>query len=94
MPKAFWNGAMLAQSNLCRIVEGKYYFPPESIHFEFFRESTTHGDSKRNGVASFYHIEVDGELNRDAAWCFPDPNRVDAAIARYVAFSSGVDVIP
>ena len=31
MPKAIWNGVVLAESDACRIVEGHYYFPPEAV---------------------------------------------------------------
>jgi uncharacterized protein (DUF427 family) len=84
MPKAFWNGAMLAQSNLCRIVHGKYYFPPESIHFEFLRASTT---------ADCYDIEVDGEINHAAAWLLSARPEIDAEASRFITFGDRVSVI-
>ena len=31
MPKAIWNGMTLAESNEGQVVEGNYYFPPQSI---------------------------------------------------------------
>jgi uncharacterized protein (DUF427 family) len=32
MPKAIWNGMTLAESNEGHVVEGNYYFPPQSIN--------------------------------------------------------------
>jgi uncharacterized protein (DUF427 family) len=40
--KATWKGATLAQSDETVVVEGNHYFPPESIHEEYFRDSETH----------------------------------------------------
>jgi uncharacterized protein (DUF427 family) len=37
MPKATWNGAILADSNQCEVVEGNQYFPPDSINKEYFK---------------------------------------------------------
>ncbi|MFQ3629636.1 MAG: DUF427 domain-containing protein, partial [Cyanobacteriota bacterium] len=31
MPKATWNGAVLAESDRCVVVEGNQYFPPDAI---------------------------------------------------------------
>ncbi len=42
MSKSIWNGAMLAESDACRIVEGHYYFPPEAVKREHLRPSTKH----------------------------------------------------
>lgn len=84
MPKAFWNGAMLAQSNLCVIVQGKYYFPPESIHFEFLRASSR---------ADHYDIEVDGKVNLAAAWpLMESPENVPNA-TQYITFGEQVSVV-
>ncbi len=29
MPKAVWNGVVVAESNRCEVVEGNQYFPPD-----------------------------------------------------------------
>jgi len=44
MPKAIWNGLTLAESNEGQVVEGNYYFPPQSIKREHLQPSTTHYD--------------------------------------------------
>ena len=38
MPKAIWNGAVLAESDQCQVVEGNSYFPPESINRQYVKE--------------------------------------------------------
>lgn len=42
MPRAIWNGAVLAESDRCEIVEGNCYFPPQAIKREYFKTSGTH----------------------------------------------------
>jgi len=52
MPRAVWNGAVLAESNHCVVVEGNQYFPAEAVHWEFFRKSDTHTVCSWKGTAS------------------------------------------
>ncbi len=42
MPKAIWNGQVLAESDHTVMVEGNHYFPPETINRQFFTESDAH----------------------------------------------------
>jgi uncharacterized protein (DUF427 family) len=92
MPKAIWNGAVLAESDRCEVVEGNQYFPPDSINQEYFKPSNTHTTCGWKGVASYYTIEVDGQQNKDAAWYYPTPKEAAKNIAEYVAFWRGVKV--
>jgi uncharacterized protein (DUF427 family) len=52
MPKAVWNGVVLADSERTEIVEGNHYFPPDSIKRQHFRESATHTTCAWKGLAS------------------------------------------
>ncbi len=92
MPKAVWNGAVLAESNNGQIVEGNYYFPPDAINRQYFKESDTHTTCPWKGVASYYSIEVDGQVNKDAAWYYPQPKEKAKHIAGHIAFWKGVKV--
>ncbi len=92
MPRAVWNGAVLAESDQYEIVEGNYYFPPDTIKREYFKDSNTHTTCPWKGVASYYDIEVDGQVNKDAAWYYPEPKDAAKKIAGYIAFWRGVKV--
>lgn len=94
MPKASWNGAILAEADAddVRIVEGNVYFPPKSVDHTYLRESKTQTVSPEKGIASYYDIEVDGEVNRDAAWFYAAPKPAAEEIAGYVAFWKGVTI--
>jgi uncharacterized protein (DUF427 family) len=92
MPKAIWNGVTLAQSDQCEQVEGNSYFPPDSVSKEYFKESATHTTCPWKGVASYYNVEVDGQVNKDAAWYYPTPKDAAKNITGYIAFWKGVKV--
>jgi uncharacterized protein (DUF427 family) len=92
MAKAVWNDTVLAQSNNCEVVEGNYYFPPDSINEEYFRPSDTHSSCPWKGTASYYTLVVDGEENPDAAWYYPEAKEKAKNIEGYVAFWKGVKV--
>ncbi len=92
MPKATWNGTVLAESNNTEVVEGNQYFPPDSIKREYFTESQTHTSCPWKGVASYYSVEVDGQVNKDAAWYYPTAKEKAKNIEGYVAFWKGVKV--
>lgn len=92
MPKAIWNGTVIAESDATEIVEGNHYFPPESIHREYFRDSDLHTVCGWKGTASYYDIVIDGKTNANAAWYYPDPKPEAANIKGYIAFWKGVEV--
>jgi uncharacterized protein (DUF427 family) len=92
MPKAIWNGAVLAESDRCEVVEGNYYFPPESINREYFQDSSTHTTCGWKGLASYYTLDVEGKSNPDAAWYYPTPKDAAKNIVGYIAFWKGVEI--
>ena len=94
MPKATWNGALLAETDRTVIVEGNHYFPAKSVRAEYLRSSETHSVCPWKGTASYYNIEVNGENNPDAAWFYPDPKPAAAQIRDHVAFWKGVRIEP
>ena len=92
MAKAVWNGAVLAESDVFERVEGNIYFPPEALNREYVKTSDTHTICPWKGQASYYSVEVDGQVNQDAAWYYPDPSERAANIKDHVAFWRGVEV--
>ncbi len=92
MPKAVWNGAVIAESDQTTIVEGNHYFPPYAVKQEHLRPSATHTTCSWKGEASYYDVVVDGQTNRDAAWYYPNPLPAAARIAGHIAFWKGIQV--
>ena len=94
MHKALWNGAVLAESDKTEIVEGNHYFPPDSIHRDYFQASETETVCGWKGTAGYFDVVVNEDVNKDAAWHYPNPKPDAAHIAGYVAFWKGVEVVP
>ena len=92
MPKATWNGVLIAESNEVELVEGNVYFPPDAVVKQHLRESDTRTECAWKGTAHYYHVELEGKVNRDAAWYYPDPKPAAENIKDHVAFWKGVDV--
>ena len=94
MPKALWNGAVLAESERVETVEGNTYFPPDAIRKGHLVESDTHTTCAWKGVASYCDVVVDGKVNKDAAWFYPDTRPEANHIKDYIAFWHGVTIEP
>ena len=92
MPRAVWNGAVIAESDRTRVVEGNHYFPPESVRRDHLRESATHTTCPWKGLASYYDVVVGKDVNRDAAWYYPETKEAANDIRGYIAFWRGVSV--
>ena len=90
--KAIWNGQVVAESDATVVVEGNHYFPPDAIRKEYFVPSSTHTHCGWKGEASYYSLNVNGQVNPDAAWYYPTPMEAAKQIAGYVAFWRGVQV--
>jgi uncharacterized protein (DUF427 family) len=94
MARATWNGAVLAESDRCQVVEGNHYFPPDAVRREHLRPNATHTQCSWKGTASYYDVVVGEQRNADAAWYYPDPKPAAREIAGWVAFWRGVTVEP
>jgi uncharacterized protein (DUF427 family) len=92
VPKAVWNGTVIAESDDTVVVEGNHYFPLEAVDPGVLRDSSTHTVCPWKGTASYYTLEVDGASNLDAAWYYPEPKDAAAQIRGRVAFWRGVVV--
>jgi uncharacterized protein (DUF427 family) len=94
MPKAVWNGAVIAESDDTVIVEGNHYFPADSVRSDLLAGSTATTVCPWKGTASYYDVVVDGAINARAAWYYPTPKPEAAQIKGAVAFWKGVTVEP
>ena len=92
MPRATWNGAIIAESEAFELVEGNVYFPPDALDRRYLKPSATNTECGWKGTASYYDVAVDGAVNKDAAWYYPAPKPAAIQIAGHVAFWKGVTV--
>lgn len=90
--KAIWNNKTIAETKETVIIENNHYFPSDAIKKEFFKPSDTHTNCPWKGEASYFTIEVNGKINKDAAWYYPNPKPAADAIKNHVAFWKGVEI--
>ena len=90
--QALWNQQILAESQETQEVEGNAYFPPDSVARAFLQPSDHITVCGWKGTARYYHVVVNGETNKNAAWYYPDPKPAAAEIKDHVAFWKGVEV--
>lgn len=92
MPKAIWNGTVIAETDKFELVEGNIYFPPDTVKREYLKPSATHTVCGWKGTASYYTVAVDRVEGKDAAWYYPDLKPAAAEIKDHIAFWRGVEV--
>jgi uncharacterized protein (DUF427 family) len=92
MATASWNGTVIAESDDIVVVEGNAYFPREAVRDDVLRPSDTTTFCPWKGTASYHSLEVDGQVNRDAVWFYPEPEDAAREITGRVAFWRGVEV--
>ncbi len=92
MPRATFNGAVIAESQDTVVVEGNHYFPRESVSTENVSASGKTSICPWKGTASYLDVEAGGETAPAAAWFYPDPKPEAAHFKDYVAFWGGVKV--
>lgn len=92
MPKAVWNGTIVAESDATVVVEGNHYFPPEALSTENVAANELKTNCPWKGTASYYDVVVGGEVNSAAAWFYPEPPDAASHIKDHVAFGGGITV--
>ena len=89
MPRAIWNGATVATTEVFEEVEGNVYFPPGTIDDVFFEASDHTTVCGWKGTAHYYHVVVDGQRNENAAWYYPEPKPAAANIKDHLGDPHG-----
>jgi uncharacterized protein (DUF427 family) len=74
--KAIWNDKIITKSDDIVNVEGNACFPVESVKKE---DSDTHTVCPWKGTTSYYNLEIDGKVNKDAVWYYPEPSKAAKA---------------
>jgi uncharacterized protein (DUF427 family) len=92
MTTASWNGVVVAESDDIVTVEGNAYFPRDAVREDVLRPSDHHTLCPWKGTASYYDLEVEGRVNKDAVWYYPTPKDAAKEIRGRVAFWHGVEV--
>lgn len=91
--RAIWKGVVVAESDDTVVVEGNHYFPQASLKREYVTFSNHKTHCAWKGEAHYMSLIVNGELNPDAVWTYPNPTPAAAEIQGRVAFWKGVQVV-
>ena len=91
--KAIWNNKVIAESDNTLQIEGNHYFPVSTLTMELLEDSQTHTGCHWKGTANYYDVVVDGKVNKDACWYYPDPSYAAENIRDHVAFWRGVEIV-
>lgn len=92
MPRAVWNGVVLAEAARTVRIEGNHYFPPESLNREFFEDSPSKTVCPWKGMASYYTLRAGEDVVPDLAWYYPHPSPLARRIKNHVAFYGQVRI--
>jgi uncharacterized protein (DUF427 family) len=82
----------VAESDDTVIVEGNHYFPESALNRDYVTFSNHKTSCPWKGQASYYSLLVNGELNTNAAWYYPEPKAEAENIRGRVAFWKGVAI--
>ena len=94
MPKAIWNGVVIAESDDTVVVENNHYLPRAWLREDIVRPSSTTSVCPWKGTVSYLSLELDGATSVDAVWYYPQPKDVAAEITERVAFWKDVSLRP
>ena len=90
--QAQWNGRVIARSDDIVTVDGNAYFPADALDPSSIRPSAHTSVCGWKGTAHYYDLVVDGQVNANAVWFYPEPKEAAANIRGRVAFWKGVQV--
>jgi uncharacterized protein (DUF427 family) len=92
VPKAVFNGEVIAESDDTILVGRRHYFPREAVSDDHVRESEETSWCPWKGRARYLDVHAGGKVSRGGAWYYPAQRRRFARIAGRVAFWRGVTV--
>ncbi len=84
--------AVIARSDAVVLLEGNVYFPPDAVDERYLTPSRAKSLCPWKGIASYYTVEADGLVLRNAAWYYPHPSPLARRIKNHVAFLPTVRV--
>lgn len=90
--KAIWEGAVIAETDDCIVVDGFTYFPRHSVRMAYLQPSDHTTVCSWKGLANYYDVVVDGKRNPGAAWYYAEPSSAAAMVRDRIGFWRGVNV--
>ncbi len=88
--KAVWNDLVLAESDVVEVVDGRTYFPPQSVAMDFLSKSNVEVGGGWKGMGIQYHLIGNGGFCRHGAVSFPAPKPTAYSFDGYFCFCDEV----
>ncbi len=92
--RAIWKDSVIAEGDDVVVVDGYSYFRKQDVKREALDPSAHTSTCPWKGQARYYSVRAKGEVNKDAAWEYPNPKEAAASVRDRVAFWKGVRVEP
>lgn len=89
--KAIWNNKVIVESNYTVVIENNHYFPYDSNHKDYFKQSDLQSVCPWKGTAYLRYFR-NGKQNSDAVWFCPKVSELAKGIKNHVAFWRGVQI--
>ena len=84
--KVLVDGNVVADSEDARFLDKYYYFPKKDINMELLLESNHRTECPWKGIASYFHVQVNGKIFENIAWSYPECKVEAKIIEGYIAF--------
>ncbi len=93
MVRARFDGAVIAESDDVKVVEGMTYFPVDSVDHDRLLDSLTTSRCFWKGKATYWHVQGDDDIAQNAAFTYAKPwPLAKKLVADRIAFWHGVEV--
>jgi uncharacterized protein (DUF427 family) len=97
---AIWRGSVIAEADKDDLIyiEGKWYFPPDSIKDDYLRASDTPYNCPWKGDCQYFDVGAGAQWSKDSAFSYPTPlpsaiETLHKDFSNYVAFWRDVQVV-
>ena len=64
----------------------RYYLPPDDVQMDLLRATTFHTTCPFKGEASYWSIDIDGEIHDGIAWSYETPTAQAAEVGGMLSF--------
>ena len=88
--KAIWNETIIAEADRTLVLEGRHYFPQDSVKLDYLSPKEDCDQCPWKGLVNYYDLKISGEQRPNAAWYYPNPKERAVDISGYISFGGGI----
>jgi len=91
--KAIWNKKIIAEADQTLVVEGKHFFPQDTVKLEYLSSSNYCEECSWTGQTKYFDLEVSGKDLPNAVWYYPTPKEESIHVSGYLGFTHQVQIL-